>query len=143
MISQTGGLVGVMTDAGRALSKSKGDGFAAVVWLENDGAPEEQTLAFERGVFIGTKGYAIATFDQKTLVHLSGKRGANRLAEACSTGGLVVMNQRPSAEVPAGCEVIDTVRLRATGALALWPQEGGWEVKTARGQQGDRLWTRW
>jgi competence protein ComEC len=37
LIADNGGLVGVMTDTGRALSKEKGAGFVARNWLENDG----------------------------------------------------------------------------------------------------------
>lgn len=41
LISDTGGLVGVMTPEGRALSKAKGQGFVAENWLENDGSQRD------------------------------------------------------------------------------------------------------
>lgn len=143
LISQTGGLVGVLTEDGRAVSKPRGDGFAARVWSENDGTPIAQDAAHALGAFIGEKGFAATSLGAASLVHLSGKRGARRLDEACALGSLVVTNQTPSADVPPDCRVIDTGMLRRTGALALWPGASGWRVDTARARQGDRLWTRW
>ena len=43
LIADRGALVGVMTSEGRAISKPKGAGFVARIWLENDG--EKQTKA--------------------------------------------------------------------------------------------------
>ena len=48
LVAETGTLVGVMTDAGRALSKARGSGFVAAVWLENDGDPADQATAAGR-----------------------------------------------------------------------------------------------
>jgi hypothetical protein len=47
LVSDTGGLVGVMTEEGRALSRLRGDGFVAGIWLENDGdrATQEEAAA--------------------------------------------------------------------------------------------------
>ena len=39
-----------MTAEGRALSKPRGDGFAALSWLENDGDGARQAEAAARGV---------------------------------------------------------------------------------------------
>ena len=37
LIADQGRLIGVLSDQGRALSKEKGQGFVADVWMENDG----------------------------------------------------------------------------------------------------------
>ena len=37
LIADQGRLIGVLSDQGRALSKIKGQGFVADVWMENDG----------------------------------------------------------------------------------------------------------
>ena len=37
LIADQGRLIGVLSDQGRALSKVKGQGFVADVWIENDG----------------------------------------------------------------------------------------------------------
>lgn len=48
LVSDSGGLIGVMTPEGRALSKPRGDGFVARIWLENDGDAAPQEIAAER-----------------------------------------------------------------------------------------------
>ena len=143
LISQTGGLVGVLTPEGRALSKPKGDGFAAKVWLENDGAPMAQAAAYQLGEFSGAKGLSETTIAGKTLVHLSGKSGAKQLQAACAYADFVVMNSTILDTVPVGCQVFDVGALRASGAVALWPTPNGLSVETARDRQGNRLWTHW
>ncbi len=49
LISDSGRLVGVLTEAGRVLNKPRGDAFAARIWLENDGDGAGQASAFARG----------------------------------------------------------------------------------------------
>ncbi|MEN8895000.1 MAG: hypothetical protein ABF248_02785, partial [Yoonia sp.] len=39
LVADIGALVGVLGPAGRALSKGKGSGFVAGIWMENDGMP--------------------------------------------------------------------------------------------------------
>ena len=141
LISQTGGLVGVLTPEGRALSKPKGDGFAAKVWLENDGAPVEQFTAYQLGVFSGAKGLSQTTIAGQILVHLSGKTGAKQVGAACAYADFVVMNSTILDTVPTGCQVFDVGALRTLGAVALWPGPNGLSVETARDRQGNRLWT--
>ncbi|MFU8776905.1 MAG: ComEC/Rec2 family competence protein, partial [Roseovarius sp.] len=48
ILSDTGGLIGVMTEAGRALNKPSGGGFVAQNWLENDGDEATRAAAFAR-----------------------------------------------------------------------------------------------
>ncbi|MDA5093962.1 ComEC/Rec2 family competence protein [Aliiroseovarius sp. KMU-50] len=142
LISQTGGLVGVLKENGRALSKLKGDGFAASVWLENDGAPLPQSEAYALGAFRGDNGVSRSQIGAASLVHLSGKLGSTQLNEVCGMASLVVMN-RYADQSTGECWVIDAEYLRHTGAIALWPELNGWRIETARARQGDRLWTRW
>lgn len=142
LISQTGGLIGVMTEEGRALSKPKGDGFAARIWLENDGAPLAQDVAHGLGAFAGEKGVFVTEIGKASLTYLSGKHGGQQIDQACRSGSLVVINRSLERDVPTRCQVIDTGVLRKTGAMAAWPSGQGWRIETARDFQGDRLWTR-
>ena len=48
LIADRGALVGVMTSEGRAISKPKGAGFVARIWLENDGDKINQSEAHDR-----------------------------------------------------------------------------------------------
>ncbi|MEO0830548.1 MAG: competence protein, partial [Pseudomonadota bacterium] len=112
LISQTGGLVGIMTAEGRALSKPRGDGFAASVWLENDGDGADQKTAAARLFSPREKGWAEGQLAGIAIHHLSGKTGIRHLAQACSGGAVVVTNVEPEAPSPAACRLIGPSLLR-------------------------------
>ncbi|MDC0737446.1 ComEC/Rec2 family competence protein [Cognatishimia sp. SS12] len=48
LIAENGRLVGLMTPEGRALSRSRGQGFIAAAWLQNDGDAAHQEVAAAR-----------------------------------------------------------------------------------------------
>ncbi len=108
LISESGGLVGMMGPEGRQLSRPSGEGFVAGTWLENDGDGAEQAAAFARGgaETVGplAKGPAqTMTLQGRRITHLRGKRAAARLAEACRLADLVVWSGRVEAgAVPDG-----------------------------------------
>lgn len=134
LIDGSGGLVGVMTPEGRALSKPRGARFVAEVWLENDGDGAAQAKAAER--WSGPPGAVRRMRAGDTeVVHVVGKRGARKMT-TCAPHQLVV------ASVPlalkGGCRVLDPTALRKTGSLAL--RDGRWVA--ARDRAGDRLWNR-
>ncbi|MDE9451817.1 ComEC/Rec2 family competence protein [Aliiroseovarius sp. Z3] len=142
LISATGGLVGVMTDQGRALSKPRGESFAALSWLENDGDPADQKTAFARAGFTGTKGQMRVEVSGVTLVHLTGRGAGDRVAEVCADADLVVLSGKMTKPAPPGCVVLDRATLTEMGAVALWPDAKEIRIETARARSGDRLWTR-
>lgn len=129
LISDTGTLVGVMTEQGRALSKAKGAGFVARNWLENDGAG-------------GTQEAAAKLWQGGEVVHLSGKRALAGFP-GCRAGQIIVASIK--ADVLSGhpCMVFDPTRLKQTGAVAMQKADAGWQITTARDIAGDRLWTNW
>ncbi|WP_339767287.1 ComEC/Rec2 family competence protein [uncultured Pseudosulfitobacter sp.] len=142
LIAEDGGIVGVMTTQGRALSKEKGAGFVAQNWLENDGDGADQRRAAARwqagDVADRTK---LATVGQIELVHLIGKRALAGFGP-CATGQVVVLSVTPDA--PLGdCDVFDPKRLRTTGAIALVQGRDGIRLRTARQVAGDRMWSGW
>ncbi|WP_308446166.1 ComEC/Rec2 family competence protein [Roseovarius pelagicus] len=132
LISDTGGLVGVMTDKGRALSAGRGAGFIAQNWLENDGDPAEQLQAAERWAGVAPGGIAIAA--------LRGKRAAETL-DGCDGAEWLVLNTSPTiATEEMACRVVHPATLLKTGALALYHSEKGVRVVSARQMTGARLW---
>lgn len=139
LVSQTGGLIGVMTDSGRALSKPKGDGFAADVWLENDGDPVAQTEAFDRADFTVDGRMRWFQVGAATVLHATGKGAAAKAMEACDAAALIVVNVEVT--VPKGCPVYDLKRLRDEGALALMPLGNGLKITSAKDVAGRRLWS--
>jgi competence protein ComEC len=128
LVADGGALVGVMTAEGRALSKARGAGFAASVWLENDGdgaAREEAVARWPPG---------------GPIRHVWGKRRAAGF-EGCAAGEIVVMTER-YAGPPQPCLLLDAERLAGAGSLALWPEEGGGHrIESATVREGRRLWT--
>ncbi|HBM61263.1 MAG TPA: competence protein [Citreicella sp.] len=135
LIADTGGLVGLLTPQGRALSKAKGSGFAAETWLENDGQAGGQAEA--AALWPGPPGpVARAGLGGLQVVHLQGKRAA--AAFGGCTGGEIVVASTDLDDLP-GCEIYDPERLARTGAVALWLTQDGARLRHAR-EGGARLW---
>jgi competence protein ComEC len=134
LIADTGGLIGVMTDTGRALSKPRGDGFAALAWLENDGDGSDQRTAHDRPA-------PPPVLAGQTLVHITGQKATTRAAAACARGVILVTTIRLD---PAGdCLIFDARRLALTGAVALSEDKGVLKIETAAARAGTRPWNDW
>jgi len=139
LISQSGGLIGVMGEGGRSLNKPRGEGFAARSWLENDGDAVGQAAAFERAGLHGAKGAMLFRLGDTDFVQLSGRGAAARLAQNCRDGRWVILAAK--ATVPARrCTLIDRVRLAETGPIAIYQDEKGLRLVGARAAAGSRLW---
>ena len=133
LVADSGGLVGVMEAQGRALSRARGDGFVARVWLENDGDAATQQEAAAR--WPGQEGrLRRIVFAGREIVHVAGKRAAAELTD-CREGQLVIASV--PVDLTGPCEVYDVPRLRETGSLAIWPGR----VVTARAVSGARRWS--
>ncbi|MCB1311649.1 MAG: ComEC/Rec2 family competence protein [Sedimentitalea sp.] len=132
LVADTGGLVGVMTEGGRALSKPRGAGFVASNWLENDGDGADQVAASARWPESGAR-VRVYRLGAGEIVHVIGKRGAAEFT-GCTEGQVVIASVPLKATGP--CEVFDPRRLRQTGSLAI--AKG--RLITAREIAGQRLW---
>lgn len=139
LVSQSGGLMGVMMADGRVLSKPKGDGFAARSWLENDGDASPQDLAASRAGFKVEGRNRWFTLGGETILHATGKVAAAEALSRCHGAALVILNVE--AKAPKGCDVYDLERLRQTGALAIALEPDGLSVTTVRDETGVRLWS--
>ncbi len=131
LIADTGGLIGVMTDQGRALNRARGAGFIALNWLENDGDSATQDAAFARWPE-GSSGWPV--------IALRGQKAADGFS-GCGAAKWVVLNSEPDT-LPelTGCQVLTPARLRQTGAIALIEKDGVLIPVTARQVTGARLW---
>lgn len=137
LISDTGGLVGLMTSEGRALSKPRGNGFAARSWLENDGSKRDQEAAASHWEDT-EKGLSIMRFSsQGRLIHVSGKRAMSAF-EGCKHGDILVTNQRT--DTRWACQTFDPESLRKLGSVAIQVAPSGYKVISARQISGQRLW---
>lgn len=138
LISDTGGLVGVMTPEGRALNKAKGEGFAAESWLENDGDGAAQDAAFARSAFAGTKGELSFDIAGWTVLHLTGRGAADRAGDGCGAASLVILSA--DWDGAADCPILDRKALSALGAVAIYATQDALRLIGARQIAGDRLW---
>lgn len=135
LISDTGVLVGVLGEAGRALNKEKGTGFVAGVWLENDGDPGAQYVAAAR--WGGGQGGA-AKLGARNVYAASGKRGLKAF-QGCRAKDIAVFSEVFEKDVP--CSVFDRDSLRETGSVAITLKENGeLQITTARQVAGRRFW---
>ena len=139
LISDTGGLVGVLGPEGRALSKPRGDGFSALSWLENDGDGAEQAAAFTRWSDDQDGKIRHVSYKGFDVLHACGKVASARAVELCRSADLVVVTIDTAG--PEACNIYDRTRLRATGSLAIAVGSDGATVTTARARQGARLWS--
>ncbi|MDH3265309.1 MAG: ComEC/Rec2 family competence protein, partial [Paracoccaceae bacterium] len=140
LIADTGGIVGVMTEAGRALTKPSGDGYVARSWLEDDGDGALQEEAFARAGFLGEKGALVAVVGGTEVVQVSGRGWRERLAAECRVGRIVVVAQDVGA-APGPCTLLDPGALARTGSLAGWVGPGGLSFESSAEHAGRRLWT--
>lgn len=139
LVSQSGGLVGLMTGEGRALSRARGDGFAAGIWLENDGDRSTQEAAHARAGFAVIDGVTHLEVGGLTVLHATGKVASAAAIARCRSAAVVIVNVVASA--PDGCDVYDAGRLRKTGALAVVTGADGPRIVTTDERTGRRLWS--
>ncbi|MEM9969695.1 MAG: ComEC/Rec2 family competence protein [Pseudomonadota bacterium] len=139
LIADSGSLVGILGPEGRAVSKSRGDGFAARSWLENDGDGAEQEIAFARWDYhLGNRLHQVSS-GGLNFIHATGKKATAVALSRCLTVDFVVVNAK--AIQPAGCTVYGPDQLTATGSIAIYEAHGASETITARAVQGARLWS--
>ncbi|WP_417728005.1 ComEC/Rec2 family competence protein [Roseovarius sp.] len=133
LISDTAALVGITTDAGRALNEPTGGGFVAQTWLENDGEGITRDAAF-----------ALWSDDLASDlgVRLVQGRAAARLPLSCDGAWLVLVTATPDTPPPhdPDCRIVTPETLRRTGSLALYATADGLRLVTARDLSGARLW---
>ncbi len=138
LVADSGGLIGVLTDSGRVLSKPRGDGFAAESWLENDGSLMLQEAANALpGVDVQGKAARVTLAGTDVLV-LTGEVAPRELV-GCDGADILILSIVDAVTRP--CDVYDARRLRDTGALAGWVIDGELVVQSTREVTGTRLWS--
>lgn len=132
LISDTGALVGVMTEQGRALSKPRGAGFVATNWLENDGDRATQIAAYARWPQAAGSRLPVRVIDGAAVMQ--------RPIDCAGAPVVVVTVDLAPPPTGEGCLVFTPTSLRATGAVALYDGADGPHLVTARDVTGRRLW---
>jgi competence protein ComEC len=152
LVAPAGALVGVLENGARTLSKPRGAGFAARLWLEQDGTALTQLEANALGGWTSQGTAHLRDGAPWPVAHLAGRNARDLLADHCRTGVLVVMESteaRPSGAARAmdgpvprgagGCWLVDGATLRGRGA-AIWPVDGQPMLHLAGGTPGARPW---
>ena len=139
LVAASGGIVGIMTPEGRALSRAEGEGFVAENWLENDGSVADQASAAGRAAFAPAEAGVMAEVAGTRILVVRGVRAAAALA-GCGGADLVVSDQ--ALDGPRPCRVLDADALAATGAVAGHLRDGVLTLTTATEAAGGRMWTR-
>jgi competence protein ComEC len=126
VIAPQGQLVGTIQDGQRVLSKARGAGFAALVWLENDGDQRTQNEAAD-----------LAWFQSGApILHFSRKSETSVLQEACAEGRFVITNL----QIPPGCNGIPASDTAFRGAWAAYQTGAGVIWRSDCQIRGQRRW---
>ncbi|PID37029.1 MAG: competence protein [Rhodobacterales bacterium] len=141
LVSRSGGMLGLMTPEGRALTRAKGDAFTAEIWLENDGDGADQAQAAARRAFTTQDGVRFAHLGAVQLAHVTGRGAAQKVRDLCETVPLIFTTADLPTR-PTGCQIFDKSTLARTGSLAIDATEVGYSVTTAADTAGDRPWSR-
>lgn len=126
LIAPEGEAVGIMTEAGRAVSKPAGGAFVVSTWLLEDGDVADQEASAARPLWRGDNRDRIADLPQGWQIHhFTGKGSGARAAGACAPRRIIVATEVVDLPRTAPCLVFDSDRLRRTGAVALEMGEDG------------------
>ena len=121
------------------MSRDKGEGFAADVWLENDGAPALQAVAASRAGLEFDGRTIRGRVGDFTVLNVRGKTARAALV-GCAGADLVVFDTVVD-EDARPCLTLDPVTLSATGSVAGWAEGRALRLVTAREVSGQRRWT--
>ncbi len=163
LISSSGRLVGIASDEGRALSRERGDGFVARLWLENDGDFADQLTAAARPLWQNDTGGRSVEIHGLRIWHGVGRRAEAALEQACADHDWVITSETSPNVLAAselsdllprqtgiqaqaqpatggGCLFIGPEDLSRHGAFAITFSDGVPQISTAHAQQGRRPW---
>ena len=135
LVSQDGRLVGINSAQGRVLNRSKGSGFAARNWLENDGDLRSQKSAALN------LGNHMTVMDGPQIVEYAWntKMTDDELATLCSKADLVLA-PKWEGDAPLNCQVFGLEQFYDTGAISIDLKNGALHIKSARHFHGKRIW---
>lgn len=144
LIAENGRLFGVRTEAGRVLNSGRGNGFAAGIWLDNDGDRAGQEVAFVRAARAGMeRSRGLARIDVAGLGPFLYRGSAAPDAEgaAACREVAVLLAPRWRQAPPGRCLFIGADMLRREGALAIRLDAGRLQIDGARSANRSRPWT--
>lgn len=138
LISEDGRMFGLMTEAGRALNKPRGSGYAIRIWLENDGDMATQAEAAVRGGIAADKQHATAGLPNGWRIYLYLKDDVGVAAANCTEKTILVASKLSG--VTGNCLIIDKNTLRSSGAISINMIDGTPMLKYSRNAARNRPW---
>ena len=141
LISDTGRLLGIMKEQGRALNRKRGSGFAAQVWLENDGDKAEQIGAADR--YAGFSDAMVMDIGIAKIGYVWPKKTSLFELERYCQSTDILISPNWKQDLSGGCIQISQSYLRRNGSVAIMIAKGQIRVKTARQMTGARIWNSW
>jgi competence protein ComEC len=138
LITDNGRLVGIMAEEGRALTRKRGNGFAADTWLENDGDKADQEMAAARQAF-KSDDFILEKGGQRIGYFWGKERPGHKLEPVCAEVDILIAPQW-TASLDGPCRFLAAEFLRLEGSVAIVTGEAGAKIITARQATGARLW---
>jgi len=141
LITDTGRLLGILQKDVRALNRKRGNGFAARVWLENDGDKAKQPDAVSR--WPGAADAFILDFGAVKFGYIWPKKtDPVKLAAFCAKSDILV-TPNWKLDLTGGCRLISQKYLKHNGSVAIFLAPQGARIESARQVTGARLWNAW
>ncbi|MFK5996477.1 MAG: ComEC/Rec2 family competence protein [Rhodobacterales bacterium] len=141
LISDRGRLVGVMQHGVRALNRVRGHGFAARVWLENDGDKADQVEAANR--WQGAVDAFVVDLGRVRFGYIWPKKTTPQKLESYCAQSDILVTPNVQQALTGGCLQISQKYLKYNGSVAIFLDAQGPRIKTARQVTGARLWNAW
>lgn len=139
LVAPGGGMVGVLGEGGRVLTRSRGEGYAAEIWLRGDGdLARQEEAAARKGLIVDGAWRDPGPGAPPLAIYLGEAERPRGFLGRCARGGVVVA-PRARLGVDGPCLVLDAAALHGRGALAVDWRDGFPVVTEAR---GDRRWQR-
>lgn len=142
LVSEGAGLIGIMTETGRALDHRSAESYAARQWLRRDGDAADQREAARRGVFRREgRVVEVETANGWRIISTLGRRmELIELASMCQEK-VLLLSRRAPVLVAGDCVMYHRDALARMGALAIEMQGDGLRVRSATTAAGRRFWT--
>ncbi len=139
LVSDQGDAVGIMTAAGRVISKPSGGAFVVSNWLADDGDGATQRQASERPMWEGGMRLRLASLGTLRIAHATGKYDPGQLQASCKAGAIIIVAGQYPMEKGTDCLIIDDRVLRREGAIAISLKDQP-EILSVASMTGQRAW---
>ncbi len=138
LVNRNAALIGVMTPDGRALNKATAYGFAAGIWLENDGDPASQRAAFNRAGLETENSITRAMLANGWTILLDQNKEATQAL--CNAQTILIAPKQVQA--PEGpCRFIGKPEVEALAGFSITFENGNPVVTSAMPRRPLRPWT--